>query len=134
MPSWNADQYLKFARERTRPARDLVAAIDVEAPKHAVDLGGGPGNRTEIRGGRWPGAALHRFDSSPAMIEAAQQEHPHWHWSLADITAWAAEAGEAFDLVYANAALQWVPNHRALYPRLMARVAPGGALAVQVPA
>jgi trans-aconitate 2-methyltransferase len=134
MPSWNADQYLKFARERTRPARDLAAAIEVEAPKCAIDLGCGPGNSTEILAGRWPDAALHGFDSSPAMIEAARHDHPDWHWSVADITAWAAQNGETFDLVYSNAALQWVPNHRELYPRLMTRVAPGGAMAVQVPA
>lgn len=134
MPSWNADQYLKFARERTRPARDLAAAVEVAAPKRAVDLGCGPGNSTEILAEYWPEAALCGFDSSPAMIEAARRDYPDWRWSVADISAWAAEEGEAFDLVYSNAALQWVPGHRTLYPRLMSRVAPGGALAVQVPA
>jgi trans-aconitate 2-methyltransferase len=134
MPSWDADQYLKFARERTRPARDLAAAVEVAALKRAVDLGCGPGNSTEILAERWPDAALSGFDSSPAMVEAARREHPNWRWSVADISAWAAEKGEAFDLVYSNAALHWVPNHRELYPRLMERVAPRGALAVQVPA
>ena len=37
------------------------------------------------------------------------------------------------DLIYANAALQWVPDHAALVPRLFACLAPGGVLAVQVP-
>jgi trans-aconitate 2-methyltransferase len=38
-----------------------------------------------------------------------------------------------FDLVFSNAAMQWVGDHAATYPKLMGRVAPGGALAVQVP-
>ena len=50
----------------------------------------------------------------------------------ADIASWTADA--PYDLVFSNAALQWVPDHGALFPRLEKQVAPGGALAVQVPA
>ena len=50
-----------------------------------------------------------------------------------DIAEWAAGAGELFDVVFSNAALQWVPDHASLYPALLRHVAPGGALAVQVP-
>ena len=39
-----------------------------------------------------------------------------------------------FEVVFSNAALQWVPDHLPLLPRLLGRVAPGGALALQVPA
>ena len=134
MPSWNADQYLKFAAERTRPARDLAAAVAIEAPARAVDLGCGPGNSTEILAERWPDAALSGIDSSSAMIDAARRDYPDWRWSVGEISTWAAEPGEAFDVIFSNAALQWVPDHQTLYPNLFARVAPGGALAVQVPA
>jgi trans-aconitate 2-methyltransferase len=37
------------------------------------------------------------------------------------------------DLVYSNAALHWLDDHATLFPRLLERVAPGGALAVQMP-
>jgi trans-aconitate 2-methyltransferase len=134
MPSWNADQYLKFPAERTRPARDLAAAVAIGVPAQAIDLGCGPGNSTEILAGRWPDTALSGIDSSPAMIDAARRDHPAWRWSVGDIAAWAAEPGETFDVIFSNAALQWVPDHSTLYPNLFARVAHGGALAVQVPA
>jgi trans-aconitate 2-methyltransferase len=39
-----------------------------------------------------------------------------------------------YDLVFSNAALQWLPDHPRLLERLRAAVAPGGQLAVQVPA
>jgi trans-aconitate 2-methyltransferase len=39
----------------------------------------------------------------------------------------------SFDLVYSNAALQWIPDHAALLVRLFQAVAPGGALAFQIP-
>jgi trans-aconitate 2-methyltransferase len=134
MPSWNADQYLRFAAERTRPSRDLAAAIAVDAPERVIDLGCGPGNSTMILRDRWPGATVHGVDSSPAMIAAARGDYPDGIWTLGDITEWAAQDGVSFDVAYSNAALQWVPDHAALYPRLLARVAPGGALAVQIPA
>jgi len=50
-----------------------------------------------------------------------------------DIAEWAG-CEESYDLVFSNAALQWVPDHAATFPRLLARVASGGALAVQLPA
>ena len=39
-----------------------------------------------------------------------------------------------YDLIYSNAALQWLPDHPALLARLWAHLLPGGALEVQVPA
>jgi trans-aconitate 2-methyltransferase len=134
MPTWNADQYLKFAEERTQPSRDLVARIQLEAPSRAVDLGCGPGNSTQILVQRWPEAEVEGIDSSPAMIDAAQRDYPGQHWSVGDIAAWPAAQGKAYDLVFANAALQWVDDHASLYPALFGRVAAGGGLAVQVPA
>ena len=36
-------------------------------------------------------------------------------------------------MIYANAALQWVPDHATVIPRLLGLLAPGGTLAIQVP-
>jgi trans-aconitate 2-methyltransferase len=38
-----------------------------------------------------------------------------------------------FDIVMANASLQWLPNHGELLPRLAQLLNSGGALAVQIP-
>lgn len=133
MTIWNAGQYLRFASERTRPARDLAAGIDVEDPQRVIDLGCGPGNSTAVLAARWPGAEITGFDGSPEMIAAARRDHPDRYWVVGDIAAWAANPGERFDVVFSNAALQWVDHHAALFPALLARVAPGGALAVQIP-
>ena len=38
-----------------------------------------------------------------------------------------------FDVIFANAVLQWVPNHAALLPALAGKLAEGGSLAIQMP-
>lgn len=132
MPSWQSGQYLKFAGERTQPAVDLAGRIALAAPRRVIDLGCGPGNSTAVLAARWPGAALTGLDSSPAMIAAAQRDFPNGRWLTGDIATWTADA--PWDVVFSNAALQWVPDHAALLPRLLTQVAPGGVLAVQMPA
>ena len=50
---------------------------------------------------------------------------------LGDIAAFAPEIPP--DLIFTNAALQWVDGHEALFPRLMGLLAPGGVFACQIP-
>lgn len=131
MPTWDADLYLRFADERTRPAIDLLARVALAAPARIIDLGCGPGNSTALLRARWPAAAVVGLDSSPQMIAAARRDQPDGDWVLGDIATWAADP--PYDLVFSNATLQWLPDHATLYPRLLAQVAPGGALATQIP-
>jgi trans-aconitate 2-methyltransferase len=132
MPTWNPAQYLKFGDERTQPCRDLVRRLRLENPRTIVDLGCGPGNSTQVLSARWPQAEITGVDSSEGMIETARKSSAKIAWSVGDIATW--EPPVPFDLVFSNAALQWVPNHARILPGLFSRVAAGGALAFQVPA
>ena len=131
MQGWDAGQYLRFADERTRPALDLLARLDLAPPRRAIDLGCGPGNSTALLRERWPDAEIAGLDSSPDMLAAARRDYPGIDFIAGDIAEWAP--AEPCDLVFSNAALQWVGDHARLLPRLLAAVAPGGALAVQMP-
>jgi trans-aconitate 2-methyltransferase len=130
-PAWDASDYLRFGDERTRPSVDLVARIDVSSPARIIDLGCGPGNSTRVLHERWPEARITGLDSSPEMIEAARESGSRTEWVLGDAASWRAE--EPFDVVFSNAALQWMPDHAALVRRLLDQVAQGGALAFQIP-
>lgn len=131
MPVWDADQYLKYQRERTQPAIDLAARVRLEAPRRIVDVGCGPGNSTAVLAKLWPKAELSGLDSSAEMLETARESQPAVHWFQVDISSWEPET--QYDLVFSNAVLQWVPDHEAIFPRLMSFLVPGGALAVQLP-
>jgi trans-aconitate 2-methyltransferase len=131
MSDWNAELYRRFEAERTRPAADLLARVGAEQPALVVDIGCGPGNSTELLVRRFAGAELVGIDTSPDMLESARARLPAVRFERADVASWTPD--RAPDVLFANATLQWVPDHPRLYPRLFAMLAPGGWLAVQVP-
>lgn len=129
--AWSAAHYSRFEAERTRPARDLVAAIPLDHARSAVDLGCGPGNSTQVLLARYPDARVTGIDNAPDMIQAARARLPHVAFETADIAHW--HASQPIDVLLANASLQWLPHHDTLYPRLLRQLAPNGCLAVQTP-
>jgi trans-aconitate 2-methyltransferase len=129
---WNPSLYLKFQAERTQPSIDLVNRIQITEPLDIIDLGCGPGNSTEILFRRWPGARVAGLDSSEKMIEKARQDYPGYEWIKADAATYKPAIN--YDLIFSNAALQWIPDHCKLVPRIFNWIKPGGLLAVQVPA
>ena len=129
--SWSASQYTQFEEDRTRPVRDLLAAVPPGRPARVIDLGCGPGNSTELLAERYPGAVVTGLDSSADMLDAARKRLPAIRFEQTDIAGW-SEPG-SFGVILANAVLHWLPNHPTLFPRLVARLAEGGSLAVQMP-
>jgi trans-aconitate 2-methyltransferase len=129
--NWSAKQYVAFEDERTRPVRDLLAAVPDGYGGRVIDLGCGPGNSTEVLSEKLPVARISGIDSSPDMIDAARKRLPRVEFSIGDIAAWRDQG--PFDVILANAVLHWLPDHAALLTALIAKLAPGGALAVQMP-
>lgn len=129
--TWSAKQYVTFEDERTRPVRDLVAALPLIEARSVIDLGCGPGNSTEVLAARFPAAAVSGLDSSADMIAAARKRLPRAQFSIGGIEEW-SDAGP-FDVILANAVLHWVTNHATLLPSLIAKLSDGGSLAIQMP-
>jgi len=128
-PAWDPEQYLRFGDERLRPALDLLARVAHPGPRRVVDLGCGAGSAMAALRARFPGAVLRGVDGSPAMLEKARAAG--FETEQADIARWSP--AEPLDVLFINAALHWLPDHGALFPRLLETLAPGGVLAVQMP-
>jgi trans-aconitate 2-methyltransferase len=129
--SWDPDVYMKFASERTRPAMELLARVPLRAPARVIDLGCGPGNSTALLAARWPHADIEGLESSPDMLAKARASGVRANWTEGEVESWSP--AKPCDVVFSNATLHWIADHRALLPRLMRHVADGGALAFQVP-
>ncbi len=128
---WDPLLYMKFEEERMRAARDLLARVPLSSAGVIYDLGCGPGNSAELLARRFPDAQITGLDTSEAMLGHARTRVPGARFQLQDIADWASE--DSVDLVFANGALQFLPDHETLFPRLASMLAPGGVLAVQMP-
>jgi trans-aconitate 2-methyltransferase len=131
MTVWHPETYLKYANVRFRAAMDLIERIPLERCERAYDLGCGTGHLTQALQERWPAARISGIDSSAEMLAHARGEFPKLDWLEADISTWRPAAPA--DLLFSNAALQWVPDHEHLLPTLLGYVRPGGILAIQMP-
>jgi len=129
--TWDPGQYRRFQAERDQPFVDLLALLaPVERPIVA-DLGCGDGRLTAFAHQRLGAASTLAVDSSASMLAAAPQVEGI-RFELDDIGTWAAP--RSFDVIVANASLQWVPDHRAVLARWVGSLGAGGQLLVQVPA
>ena len=131
-PVWDPCQYNRFEAQRDRAALDLLVRLPEDfAPREIWDLGCGAGQHAALLKRRHPDANVHGMDSSEAMLEQARALSADVDWSVGDIATWAP--APPADLILANASLQWLPHHAALFVHLAGALAPDGLLAVQMP-
>jgi trans-aconitate 2-methyltransferase len=134
MDTWNPTQYDKFLREREQPFFDLLALIQPVPDMHVVDLGCGTGKLTRVLHNTLQAPHTTGIDRSERMLHAAMSNGatPGLRFELGEIEAFVAEA--EYDLIFSNAAFQWVGNHEELISRLFSALKPGGQLAFQLSA
>ncbi len=127
---WEPDRYEQFKNERYAPFDDLLGLVDVRARLRAIDLGCGTGELTRRLADALPDSDVLGIDSSSEMLaRARERERPGLRFELRRIE----DAEGAWDLIFSNAALQWVDDHQWLVPRLLSLLTPGGQLVVQMP-
>jgi trans-aconitate 2-methyltransferase len=127
---WNPDRYHQFQKERSAPFDDLLQLVQRRAGLRVIDLGCGTGELTRRLADALPESDVLGLDSSPEMLaQASTRARPGLRFETGTIEAVTGE----WDVIFSNAALHWVDDHRALLPRLFALLRPGGQLVVQVP-
>lgn len=131
MSDWSAKQYLKFADERTRAARDLLAQVPLSDPQLIYDVGCGPGNSTALLAAAYPKAEIIGVDNSPDMLATARTALKDRQFIEGDLSIWRTD--RRADLVFANAVFQWVPGHVGVLREFVEDLKEGGVLAVQMP-
>lgn len=133
-PKWNPQQYNRFKAERAKPFFDLMNLVEKDPPiVHAVDLGCGTGELTAELQSSLNTQNLIGIDNSAEMLSEAQRfVQPGLNFENRSIDEF--EPSEKQDLIFSNAALQWLPDHQVLFPKILSWVAPAqGQFACQMP-
>jgi trans-aconitate 2-methyltransferase len=129
---WNPEQYNRFKAERQQPFHDLVALIRPRSGLRVLDLGCGTGELTRELHLKLGARETLGLDKSAAMLAASKDfPAPGLRFEQGDMASFAAGS---FDLLFSNAALQWLDTHDGLVRRCFDALAPGGQLAIQFPA
>lgn len=129
---WNPEQYSKFEKERTLPSYDLSNAIVHNNVKNIIDIGCGIGNSTAVLKEKFPNAEVTGADNSDSMLLSARKNHPDINFVKIDVSD-LSKVNERYDVVFSNACIQWVPDHKNLLRNMMGLLNGGGVLAVQIP-
>jgi len=131
--AWNPELYDSFKDVRYQPFYDLASLIVPAENMKAIDLGCGTGEQTSILSQKFEDASFVGVDSSAEMLEKSKSfENDRLHFRQGAIEQ-EAQSAARWDLVFSNAALQWVDGHEVLFPQLMALLNAGGQLAIQMP-
>lgn len=131
--AWNPELYDSFKDVRYQPFYDLANLIVPVDQLKAIDLGCGTGEQTAILHQKFEHADFVGVDSSAEMLEQSKRfENDRLHFRLGAIED-EVKSATRYDLVFSNAALQWVDGHEVLFPQLMALLNAGGQLAIQMP-
>ncbi|WP_294203559.1 methyltransferase domain-containing protein [uncultured Chryseobacterium sp.] len=130
---WNPEIYNQFKNIRFQPFFDLADLITGSKAMKAIDLGCGTGEQTAILAEKFPQSNFTGIDSSPEMLEKADNlQHDRLRLKQMS-TEEVLQSDERWDLIFSNAALQWSNHHEELFPKLISKLNPGGQLAVQMP-
>lgn len=130
---WDVKQYDKFATDRERPFYDLMQLVDPKPSMRVLDLGCGTGRLTKHLHESLQAKETLGIDSSASMLkEANSLPSPGLTFELHDIATF--EPTTKYNLIFSNAALQWLSNHPELFAKIAGWLAPEGQIAIQVPA
>lgn len=131
--AWNPDIYNTFKEQRYQPFYDLLSLIKVKPDLKVIDLGCGTGELTRKLSDQLPGAEVLGIDASAEMLrDAGTFSRKNLSFEQSEIEAH-LQSGATYDLIFSNAALQWIEGHQQLFPEIISSLKEGGQVAVQVP-
>ncbi len=128
MANWNADDYAKSSRGQFGWALSIIDRLKLGGNEAVLDVGCGDGKVSAEIAGRLQSGLVLGIDNSPAMIELARRT---WAKRSSNLTFLACDAQAinvpgTFDLGFSNAAIHWMPDHRAVVTGLARAIRPGG--------
>ncbi len=122
---FNGRDYRKASDHQKEWGQRIIAELGLNGQDRILDLGCGDGTLTSNLADLVPQGSVLGIDASEGMLTAARQHvKPNLSFRLQDINeiAYSCE----FDIVFSNATLHWVKDHRRLLRNVMHALARGG--------
>ncbi len=114
---FNGKKYKKASTHQRQWGAKLIAELDLKGNEHILDLGCGDGALSAQLADLVPKGSVIGVDASQSMIDVAQNHKSNnLSFLRKDINSLDFE-GE-FDLVFSNAALHWIKDHKTLLNRI----------------
>lgn len=135
--SWDAKEYSLNSAFQETCAGELIAKLELRGSEKILDIGCGDGHITAGIAGRIPSGQILGIDTSPDMIKYARDGYPQHNFpnlSFINADARALEFRDEFDLIFSNAALHWIKDHRPVLKGIYHALRPGGKMIVQMAA
>ena len=129
--TWDPKKYNDFKDERSKPFDDLTSHIIDKPNLKVIDLGCGTGELTKKLSQKLTNPIVLGIDNSAEMLAKAPLGNDLQFEERTILEQLNVE--EKWDLIFSNAALQWIDNHNNLFPKIISLLNPGGQLAVQMP-
>ena len=131
--AWNPDTYNKFKSERFTPFYELLALLKVKADLQVIDLGCGTGELTRKLADALPTSTVLGIDSSREMLnDSTEFKNDQLNFEKRSIEE-QVDMNSRWDVVFSNAAIQWVADHETLLPKIISTIKPNGQLLIQMP-
>lgn len=110
---FDGKKYESASKHQREWGTEIVRSLILSGNERILDLGCGDGGLTAILANSVPAGSVLGIDSSENMIETAKRhESENLHFEKMDISD--LNFNDEFDVIFSNAALHWVKDHRSL--------------------
>lgn len=131
---WDSQDYAAHSEVQQQWALELIEKLGLGKNEHLLDIGCGDGKVTAVLARYLPGGRVTGIDSSAEMIALAEKNHGTTATNLSFLLQDAGSLSfvQEFDVVFSNAALHWVIDHRPVLRGIYQALKPEGRVLVQM--
>jgi len=133
--TWNAADYNKSSPAQQLWAKELIAKLRLSKNSRVLDIGCGDGKVTAEIASQIPKGSVLGVDNSQEMIRFANEHFPpdkYQNLSFMQADAGALPFSDEFDVVFSNAALHWITDHRPVLAGIARSLRPEGRILIQM--
>jgi trans-aconitate 2-methyltransferase len=133
--TWNPAEYHRSSSAQQQWAQELITKLGLRGNERVLDIGCGDGKVTAEIARSLPEGTVTGMDNSPEMIQFARDHFPRSEYRnllFVEADARALPFSEEFDVIFSNAALHWIPDHKPVLAGIAKSLRPGGKLLIQM--